>query len=64
LDAQFINENDTFLWLTEGELKAETESEIIALQDKALNYYATKTQKIQMKVNVMCKSNWIRQQNN
>jgi hypothetical protein len=54
------------LWLTEGELKAKTGSKIIAVQDKALNskYYATKILKMQMRVNVMCKSNWIRQQNN
>jgi hypothetical protein len=66
LEAQLINENDTFLWITEGDVKAETESEIIAVQDKALNskYYATKILKIQMTVNVMCKSNWIREQNN
>ena len=34
----------TFLWLSKGDLKAETESEIVAAQDQALNtkYYATK----------------------
>ena len=40
---QLISEEDTFLWLAKGDLKAETESEIVAAQDQALNtkYYAT-----------------------
>jgi hypothetical protein len=38
-DRQLISEEDTFLWL----LKAETESEIVAAQDQALQkYYTTK----------------------
>jgi len=43
-DRQLISEEDTFLWLSKGDLKAETESEIVAAQDQALNttYYATK----------------------
>jgi hypothetical protein len=43
-DRQLISEEDTFLWLSKGNLKAETESEIVATQDQALNtkYYATK----------------------
>jgi len=40
IDRQLISEEDTFLWLSKGDLKAETESEIDqALQTK---YYATK----------------------
>jgi hypothetical protein len=41
---QLISKEDTFLWLSKGDLKAETESEIVAAQDQALNvkYYATK----------------------
>jgi len=44
MDRQLIGEEDAFLWLTKGDLKAETESEIVAAQDQALNtkYYATK----------------------
>jgi hypothetical protein len=35
---------DMFLWLSKGDLKAETESEIVAAQDQALQakYHATK----------------------
>ena len=37
IDRQLISEEDTFLWLSEGDLKAESESEIVAAQDHALN---------------------------
>jgi len=44
IDRQLISEEDTFLWVPKGDLKAETESEIEAAQDQALQtkYYATK----------------------
>ena len=44
IDKQLIGEEVTFLWLSKGDLKAETESEIVAVQDRALQtkYYATK----------------------
>jgi hypothetical protein len=43
MDRQLPSEEDTFLWLSKGDLKAETESEIVAAQDRALNrkYYGT-----------------------
>jgi hypothetical protein len=44
-DRQLIGEEDTScLWLSKGDLKAETENEIIAAQDQAIQteYYATK----------------------
>jgi hypothetical protein len=44
IDKQLISEEDTFLWLSKGDLKAETESEIVTAQDQALQtkYHATK----------------------
>jgi len=44
IDRQLIGEEDSFLWLLKGDLKAETESEIVAAQDQALQteYYVTK----------------------
>jgi hypothetical protein len=44
VDRQLIGEGDTFLWLSKGDLKAETESEIVAAKDQALHtkYYETK----------------------
>ena len=44
IDRLLIGEEDTSIWLSEGDLKAETESEIVAAQDRALQteYCATK----------------------
>jgi hypothetical protein len=33
MDRQLIGEEDAFLWLSKGDLKVETESEIVAAQD-------------------------------
>ena len=35
IDRQLISEEDTFPWLLKGDLKAETENEIVAVQDQA-----------------------------
>jgi len=42
IDRQLIGEEDTFLWFSKGDLKAETESEMVAAQDQAIQtkYYA------------------------
>jgi hypothetical protein len=44
MDRQLISEKDKFLWISKGDIKAETESEIVAAQDQALHtkYYSTK----------------------
>jgi len=44
IDKKLISEEDTFLWLSKGDVKTETESEIVAAQDQVLKtkYYATK----------------------
>jgi len=44
MDTQLISEEDTCLWHSRGDLKRETESEITAAQDQALQtkYHATK----------------------
>jgi hypothetical protein len=36
IDKQFICEEDIFVWLSKEDLKAETENEIVAAQDQAL----------------------------
>jgi hypothetical protein len=36
IDREFIGEEDIFLWLLRGDLKAENGSEILAAQDRAL----------------------------
>jgi hypothetical protein len=43
IDRQLVSEEDTFLWFSKGDLKAETESEIVAAQDQAIRtkYYTT-----------------------
>ena len=45
IDRQLISEEDTFLWLSKGELKAETESEIVAAAQDQRYKQNTKQQK-------------------
>jgi hypothetical protein len=44
IDRELISVKDVLLWLSRGDLKAETECEIVAVQDQALQtkYHATK----------------------
>jgi len=59
---QLISEEDTFLWLSKGDLKVETECEIVAAQDQALQTkeYATKILSIET-VSVDFANNLMRQ---
>jgi hypothetical protein len=49
-EKKLISEEDTFFWLSNGDLRAGTESEMVAAQDQALNtkYKATKILHIEM----------------
>jgi hypothetical protein len=44
INRQIISEKDTFLWIPRGNLKAETEGEIITVREQVYEnkYYATK----------------------
>jgi hypothetical protein len=46
MDRQLIGEEDTFIWLSKGDLKAETESETVAAQNQALHTYMKYLQNI------------------
>jgi len=63
MDRQLISEEDMFLWLSKGDLKAETESEIVGAQDQALNtkYYATKILRTETDSKCRCANNMMRQ---
>jgi hypothetical protein len=54
-DKQPISEEDTFLWLSKGDLKAETESEIVAAQDQALQTKYNATQILQTETGSKCR---------
>jgi hypothetical protein len=64
IDKHLISEEDTFLWLSKGDLKAETENEIVAAQDQALqpNTIQQKYCKQKQIVNADCVNNLRRQQ--
>jgi hypothetical protein len=63
IDRQLISEEETFLWLTKGDLKAETESEIVVAQDQALQtkYYTTKILNTERDSNAGSATNLMRQ---
>jgi hypothetical protein len=63
MDRLLIGEEDTFLWLSKGDLKAETESEIVAAQDRALHTKrcATKYCTQRRTVNADCANSLMRQ---
>jgi hypothetical protein len=63
MDRQLTSEGDTFLWLSKGDLKAETESEIVAAQDQSLNtkYYATEILHTKLITNADFANNLMRQ---
>jgi hypothetical protein len=54
-DGQRISEEVTLLWLSRGDLKGETESEIVAVHDQALQtkYHVTKI--LQRKADSKCR---------
>jgi hypothetical protein len=55
IDKHLISEEDTFLWLSKGELKAETESEIVAAQDQALQTKDHATKILQTEEDSKCR---------
>jgi len=55
MDRQLIGEEDTFLWWSRGDLKGETEGEIIAAQDQALQTKYRTTQILQTEKNSKCR---------
>ena len=64
IDRQLISEEDTFLQLSKGDLKAETESEIVAAQDQVIQtkYYATKILNTETVANADYANSLMRQQ--
>jgi hypothetical protein len=50
IDRQLVSEDDMFVWMLRGDMKAETGSEIISAQGQALQtkYHATKGLQIEM----------------
>jgi hypothetical protein len=54
MDRQIISEEDTLLWLSRGALKADTESEVIAAQDQALQTKYLLTKILQTETDSRC----------
>jgi hypothetical protein len=56
----FVGEEDTILWLLKGDLKAETESEIVVAKDQALQTMQQKYCKHKQTANADCANNLMR----
>ena len=65
MDRQIISEEDMFLWLSRGDLKGQTEGEIIAAQDQVLKdkYHAPKLLQTETGTNADSVNNLMRQWN-
>jgi len=63
INMQLISEEDTLLWLSRGDMKAETENEIIAAQDQILQttYCAIKMWLTETDANADCINSLMRQ---
>ena len=55
MDRELVSEGDAFLWLSRGDLKGETESEIIAAQDQALPIKLLATRILQTETDSKCR---------
>jgi hypothetical protein len=55
-DKHLISEEDTFLWLSKGDLKAEKGSEIVAAQDQALQTKHRATEILHTETDSKCRS--------
>jgi len=57
IDRQLSSEEDTFLWLSRGDVKGGTESEIVAAQDEALQtkYHAICDKNIRTETDSKCR---------
>ena len=61
MDTQLICEEDTFLWLSRGDLRVETGSEVISAQDQALQTRHHAIKMLQTETHNNC--NLMRQEN-
>ena len=55
IDRRFISEEDTFLWLSKGDLIAEADSEIVAARDQALQTKYCVTKMLNTETNGKCR---------
>jgi hypothetical protein len=54
IDRQFISQEDTFLWLSRGDLKGGSESKIIATQDQAFKPTILRQKLLQAETDSKC----------